>query len=125
MVGVGTFNYPMEIAARPEGPFVRLEPLVDTGALYSWIPASVLQNVGLSPSDRGKFRLANGTIIERDLCEAVVRIDGRARHTIVVFGDEGTDALLGAYTMEGFGVMPDPVEKRLVPVTTLPLLNAR
>ncbi len=35
---------------------------------------------------------------------------------MVLFGDEGSLPLLGAYTLEGFGLAADPVGKRLIPV---------
>lgn len=43
----------------------------------------------------------------------------RRRMTIVVFADEGRPSLLGAYTLEGFGLAPDPVNRRLIPVRGL------
>lgn len=39
--------------------------------------------------------------------------------TLVVFGDDGAPALLGAYTLEGLGLAVDPVEQRLVPTTLI------
>jgi len=37
----------------------------------------------------------------------------------VVFGDEGSTSMLGAYTLEGFGLAPDPLNRRLIPVRGL------
>ncbi|HHT9131936.1 MAG TPA: retroviral-like aspartic protease family protein, partial [Candidatus Tripitaka californicus] len=62
---------------------------------------------------------ADGRRIEREMAETRVRLDGQTRTTLVVFGDEGTEPLLGAYTMEGFGLSPDPVNRRLVSVPGL------
>jgi hypothetical protein len=39
--------------------------------------------------------------------------------TIVIFGDPGSEALLGAVTLEEFSLGVDPVEKRLAPVVAL------
>lgn len=43
-------------------------------------------------------------------------------YTICAFGDEGTEPLLGAYTLEGFALAPDPVNQRVVPMPRLYLL---
>ena len=40
---------------------------------------------------------------------------------MVVFGDEASQILLGAYTLGGFALAEDPVHRRLVPVTELPM----
>lgn len=34
---MGTFRYPIEIAATDAGPFLALEAVVGTGAAYSWV----------------------------------------------------------------------------------------
>lgn len=39
--------------------------------------------------------------------------------TLAVFGDEGNESLLGAVSLEEFGLGIDPVNKTLVPVTLL------
>jgi hypothetical protein len=46
-------------------------------------------------------------------------VDGRAELTLVVVGDEGTRALLGAYALEGLRLAADPVGCRLIPVSPL------
>jgi len=96
-----------------------IEALVDTGASYTWVPASVLGRLGLAPSFRSDFELADGRKIEYGMAETKVRLNGSERTTIVVFGDENTEPLLGAYTLEGFGLAPDPVGRRLISVPGL------
>ncbi|MFQ5880103.1 MAG: 4a-hydroxytetrahydrobiopterin dehydratase [Dehalococcoidia bacterium] len=119
-----TFRYPLEMAARPEGPFVTLDAVVDTSAFYTWVPASILRGLGVPPAFKRRFKIANGAIIEKDVGEVVVRIDGQPEHTLCVFGDEGSEALLGSWALEGFALAVDPVNRRLVPIPTLPMLAA-
>jgi predicted aspartyl protease len=69
--------------------------------------------------------LADGTLIERDATEVVIEIDGAYRTTVVVFGDPGSEALLGAVTLEQFSLAPDPVARRLVPVVALLMVGYR
>ncbi len=43
-----------------------------------------------------------------------MRLDGRIRPGVCVVGDDGTEPLLGAVTLESFGLAADPVNRRLV-----------
>jgi len=113
---MGIFRYRIEIAASPAGPFETLEAIVDSGAAYTQAPRSLLQRLGVRPIDRATFVLANGQPTECDIGEAAIRIDGCVRTNVVVFGEEGTPSLLGAFTLESFLLAPDPVNKRLIPV---------
>ncbi len=92
---------------------------MDTGATYTWVPRPILEELGYEPSFKRRLRLADGKVIERDGCEVVVEIDGNRLTTIAIFGDPGSEALLGAVTLEQFSLAPDPVSKRLIPVEAL------
>lgn len=119
---MGTFKVTLEIAKQEDGPFRQLEAWVDTGAFYTWLPSSVPEELGVRRSHKRSFVLADGRTIERDIGQAVVRLDGQSVYTLCTFGDEGTEPLLGAYTLEGLALMADPVNKRLVPLPRLYLL---
>ncbi len=93
--------------------------LVDTGATYTWVPEPILRQLGYQPTFRQRLRLANGQVIERDGCEAIVEIDGARRTTVVIFGDPASEPLLGAVTLEQFSLAPDPISQRLIPVEAL------
>ncbi|MBI4337556.1 MAG: retroviral-like aspartic protease family protein [Chloroflexi bacterium] len=104
----------------PQGQrYESLEALVDTGASYTVVPASCLEHLNIPRSEKWPFELADGRVIERDIGYAVVQVDGRSTLTIVVFGDEDAGVLLGAYTLEGVRMAPDPVRRRLIPVPGL------
>ena len=45
-----------------------------------------------------------------------LRLDGSEEMTLVVFGEDDVQPLLGAVTLEEFLLAPDPVRKRLVSV---------
>ena len=113
---MGTFPYPIILYSRDGSRKHRVEALVDTGATYT---RPILEELGYKPSLKRRLRLADGKVIERDGCEVVVEIDGSRLTTIAIFGDPGSEALLGAVTLEQFSLAPDPVSKRLVPVEAL------
>lgn len=90
--------------------------LVDTGAAYTWIPGSILRRLGAVPQVNRKFKMADGSVIERPVAELPVRLDGETLTTMCIFGDEGSDLLLGALTLEQFSLGVDPVNRRLIAV---------
>ena len=116
---MGTFSVNIEIGSPEGAQFESLLALVDTGASYTTLPAEMLGRLRVVPSERRQFQLADDTIVERDVGLTQVRINGRVMPTLVVFEPVGTVALLGAYTLEGFGLGVDPVRRRLVPVRGL------
>ena len=108
---MGTFRVPIEIGDPQGDRFERVEALVDTGASYSVLPASILRQLEVTPLDHVTFILADGLEIEREVGRTWVRIDGKTEITLVVFGEEGTEALLGAYTLEGLRLGVDPYNR--------------
>jgi hypothetical protein len=58
-------------------------------------------------------------MVEYEVGEARIRLDGRERTVLVAFGPEGATALLGATTLELFNMAVGPVRRRLVPVPGL------
>ena len=99
----------------------RLKFLVDSGAIYSVVPAPVLRRLGIKPSKTRTFLLADGTEIKRPLGEALFRINGDEGTSPVIFGEEGDSALLGSVSLEVLGFMLDPFKRELRP---LPMLLA-
>ena len=91
-----------------------VEALVDTGASNSVFPGSLLRWLGVEVADRNVFRMAHGRMVEFDLGTVRVRLEGRERFSLVVFGDEDMRPLLGAITLEEFHLGVDRVAKRLV-----------
>lgn len=119
---VATFRVPIEIGPMDRSWFERIEALVDTGATYTVVPKDVLERLGITPQLRRRFRVADGRVVELNMAWAVMRVEGEMTYTLCVFGESGSDALLGAFTLESLGLGVDPVNQRLVPVE-LPLIG--
>ena len=113
---MGMFEATLDVGDPQGTRYESIDAMVDTGATYSWVPKDVLARLGVTPEFRRQLMTADGRVIERDMAETRVRFDGQQRTTMVVFGDEGSKPLLGAYTLEGFGLAADPLGKRLIPV---------
>ncbi len=114
---MGTFRTSIEVARDARGPFEVVDALVDSGATYTVLPRILLERLGVPPSDTQVFVLADGRQIDRPVGELTVRIDERTRTTVVVFGEGDAESLLGAVTLESFGLGIDPVKQELVRVS--------
>jgi len=82
---------------------VRLNLLVDSGAIYSVIPSKTLERLGIQPHGERSFMLADGTEITR-------------------FGKPGDSALLGIVSLGALGFALDPIRRVLRP---LPMILGR
>jgi predicted aspartyl protease len=94
--------------------------LVDTGAELTWLPAPVLESLGIQRDHTWRFRQADGTVLERWVGIAVVHVAGRRTGDDVVFGEPGDLVLLGCRSLEGLNFRVEPVTKQLTdagPVT--------
>jgi len=116
---MATFRVPIEVGPMDQSRFERIEALVDTGATYTVVPCDVLERLGIVPQFRRRFRVADGRAVEMDVAWVIIRVEGQFTYTLCVFGEPGTDALLGAFTLEGLGLGVDPVNQRLVPIELL------
>jgi len=100
------------------------ELLVDTDSTYSWVKRSRLEELGLRPMSRWKFKTIEGKIIERDIGEAVVECLGERATMIVVFAEDGDAEVLGVHAMEGLRLEVDPATRQLRKVEALLALTS-
>ena len=101
--------------ANPERPAVteRLEFTVDSGAVYSVVPAEILRKLRIRPQRRQTFRLANGATIVRTKGVALFKFRQYVGGGDVIFGEKGDATLLGALTLEALGLLLDPIKREL------------
>ena len=98
------------------GPLRTVRFLVDSGAIYSVLPWDVWHAVGLQPTRRMDFVLADGTVIARDVGHCFFTYRGIRAPSPVVLGERRDDALLGAVTLETMGLVLNPFERTLRPM---------
>lgn len=109
------------IIANPSNPRKRakLTLLVDSGAIYSVVPRTVLQRLGVKAHSKKTFTLADGSRITRDVGDAIFKFDGQQGASPVIFGEKGDSTLFGTVSLEALGLMLDPIRRELRP---LPLI---
>ncbi len=93
--------------------------LIDSGAVYSLVPAATLKQLGIRPYRKIDFSLADGTIITRQVGDAYFEFQGEGGAAPVIFGEKGDEPLLGATTLESIGLVLDPFKRRLIPMRML------
>ena len=113
---MGTFHTSIAVARNPDGPFEAVDALVDSGATYTLLPRPFLERLAVPVTGSESFVLADGT--EHDLSVGIgwVRIEDRIRPTVIVFGPDDAEPLLGAVTVEEFALGIDPLRRELIRV---------
>ncbi len=113
------FHVSVHVSHRAGGRSEPLEALVDTGATYTWIPRDVLERLGVVPEDEWPFVLADGREVRYPMAWITIRMRDRVQPTIAVFGEPGSEPILGVVTLEEFRLAADPVNRRLISVPGL------
>lgn len=95
--------------------------LVDTGAMDSLAPADELEKIGIKKEGKMSYELADGTV--KEYFYGLVRIEFMGENTAgrVVFGEPGSEPILGVTALESVGIMVDPVNKTLRRLPAIPL----
>ena len=93
--------------------------LVDSGAIYSLVPAVILDELEIEPYKEMSFSLADGTVLKRRVCSAYFEFGGEGGPAPVVYGEPGDEPLLGATTLESLGLVLNPFTRTLHPMRML------
>jgi len=116
---MGTFSVTFEVGSPDRQTWRSVEALVDTGATFTWLPRTLLEELGHAADSKESFELGDGRIVESAIGDIPVRIAGKEHVTICAFAEDGEKPVLGAITLEQFLLAPDPVNQRLVPIVGL------
>ncbi len=81
--------------------------LVDTGAFDSLMPRAHLEAIGLKPRGRRGYLLADGERIALEITVAEIEFEGEVDGGTIVYGEEGTEPLLGVTALESGGFEVD------------------
>ena len=97
----------------------KLDLIVDTGAIFSVLPRSTLEQLGITPYAEERFHLAAGSEIRRPMGDVFIRIHGKARTVPTIFGAPTDTPLLGVTALEILGYAIDPRTRKLEPTKML------
>ncbi len=111
---MGAFTIPIALGHPHSGDLREVEAVVDTGAIDSMVPASLLTQLHVRPLWSILCVLADGSEREYGRGIARIAIEDVEAPCPVLFGNEDSKCLLGATALEIFDLMVDPEEQRLV-----------
>jgi len=114
------FKVDVSVGNLDGGDLAPVQPVVDTGAAHSMLPASLMIQLRIEPREELGFILANGSRVRYGYGFARFSIDGDERTCPVIFGPDN-NYLLGASTLEIFNLVVDPSGERLAPAEWLSL----
>ena len=116
---MSVFSVDIDIGDPAGREFVTVNAVVDTAASYTTLPESLLHRLGIRPRARRRFVLADSRVVHYPLGQTTVRLEGAEFTVPVVFApdsDPDSDrALIGATTLEIFGLGVDLRGERLIP----------
>lgn len=93
-----------------------IEAIADTGVTYTTLPCEILDELGIERKEKVKLELADGKVIERDLGNVLLEVEGRLRANPVVFGEAKDGILIGLVTLESCGLTIDTINRKLIPL---------
>ncbi len=91
--------------------------LVDTGSVHTTLPTKMLDDLHITPNDYVTVEFANQEQADWAVGQARIQIQGSDKIWTcpVYFSPDEGEFLLGATTLETFGLMVDPLEYGLIP----------
>jgi len=93
-----------------------VEMTVDSGAIYSVAPASILHTIDVRAERTERFWLADGRSVRRRVGYVLFEIQGSEGVSRVIFGRPDDACLLGMVTLEELELSFDPLKRRLRPL---------
>ena len=112
---VGTFSADFVLYNRGRSSSMPFTGTVDTGAAYTVVPRTFLEELGIEEDYTEPFILADGSRVELAVGRAEMELEGRIRDIYVVFGPDDETVLIGAMSLEAFALAADARNGRLIP----------
>ena len=97
----------------------QINALVDTGSELTWVPAAVLEAIGILRLKKKTFLTASNQTLFRDVGYVVIRAEGFETIDEAVFAEPSDMTLLGVRTLEGFSAIVETLGRKLVATTTI------
>ena len=110
---MGAFEVRMTVSTLSGENPREVDALVDTGSRRTMLPGDVLREMDTPVRWRRQFERADGRVVEMDVGEARVAVNGMDVATQVIFGPDGCQPLLGAITLQELDLMVDVPNERL------------
>ena len=118
---MGVFSVDISVGDTAGERWQDLSAIVDTGAVISSVPGSILRYLGVSPAMRQSVRLADGSRKTVDIGYTWLRFNGQRVMTYIAFNDETSSPLLGSLALKELLLVVDPSGTKLMPLSEFPI----
>ena len=95
--------------------------LVDTGATDTMVSSSELRKIGIHPTGKMSYELADGSVKEYEFGPAQIEFMGEVTYGRIIFGPDSVEPLLGVTALESVGIVVDPTTRTLKRLPAIPL----
>lgn len=116
---MGQFHLSVEIREPRSLQSTQADLLVDTGALYTNIPAATLDQIGVARFMEHDITIADGRCIRRWVGDVIVQWQNHVGFTPVILGEPDDVPVLGAVALQTMGLAVDPVQHCLIEVARI------
>jgi predicted aspartyl protease len=96
-----------------------LEVLVNTASELTWLSATALSRIGVTPRWKEVVNAGTNQNVERNTGSVILYANGREIRAEVVFAEPGDAIIVGRKTLEGLGVTMDDPKHGFIALTTL------
>ena len=98
---MGEFSWDVGVWSADRERMETVSALVDTGASYSLFPRSMLERLGIVPISQRGFEQADGSVIYRDIGQAMLVINDDESYMRVIFGEDDAETIAGIQRAPG------------------------
>src|SRR6266700_745911 len=79
--------------------------LVDTGATDTMVSSSELRKIGIRPTGKMAYELADGSVKDYEFGPAQIEFMGEVTYGRIIFGPDDVEPLLGVTALESVGIL--------------------
>ncbi len=114
---MGAFTVPIRISALDGQNSREIEALANAGANFTSVPASVLEELGVTRGQKRRFVSDNGESRDLSMGEARVWLGDESAQTRVIFAEEDSPVVLGRLTLTELFLEVDSSGEKLTRLT--------
>ena len=97
---------------------IALEIDLVRAATHLILPSDMLERVGARPTGVKRFKRSNGRRVEASVGTVELTLSGQTHAVPCVYADQGTKPALGDAVLEPFGLVIDPSNAELAPLSS-------
>ena len=111
---MGQVDVTIQVSNLDQTKSAEVKTIVDTGATYTFLPKSMLRELGIVPRRTRTFRTGDGRRVDYEVGTGVIEVNGYDAVVSICFAPDDVQPLLGVVTLEELGLAVDPGGQQLI-----------